>query len=626
MAPLKSTRWLRLFEAFADDLRIKSKEATSTDQRGAKLVMWASQKRALQEIGTGLDNGVHVFNILKSRQLGVTTLTLALVDVFWPAMHPNLIGCLVTDTEKNREINRSMIEAYIDSFPEGYFGGKFSIVKANPRMLQFSNGSRLDLLVAGTRKKSTAWGEGQGYSFAHLTELASYGDAQGLKSLEESFAQENPHRLFVFESTAKGMNHWHRKWKDGQNDITQRSFFIGWWSGDTNRIERKDPRFSQFGNYQPTPEERSKIEQVRVLYDWRVTQEQLAWHRWKQIQAGSEQDLLEQNQPWTAEEAFVEPGYSFFQPKMIGRDLKKLDDDPPVFEGYRYEVGGDFYEFRCIKCDPDLDDLSIVELKVWEDPIEGGKYAIGFDPAFGRNEHKDGHAIVVLRCFADRVVQVAEYRTSEPEVKYAAWVAFHLCAAYRDCMINVEIMGPGELVMTEFRHLKQLIGAEMNFQRTIDRNWLDAAAQARWFLFNREDSFGSGFAMNYKSTAQDKERMLYSMRGVYSAGEITIYSVKLLHEMLNVINNDGRIGAPDSDDEDKKDDRVFALGLALLAWTKWIRAEMISSGQTYETVMREQDGATSKVERSVNSLVRRFLARGDEEPEPVKTWRDEYHL
>ena len=27
-------------------------------------------------------------------------------------------------------------------------------------MMQFSNGSRLDLLVAGTKKKSIAWGEG----------------------------------------------------------------------------------------------------------------------------------------------------------------------------------------------------------------------------------------------------------------------------------------------------------------------------------------------------------------------------------------------------------------------------------------------------------------------------------
>lgn len=623
MAPPKSTRWLKLFETFAADLRIKSKEVAGG---AAPLQLWNSQKRFLQEVGAGLDTGIHVFNCLKSRQLGVTTLSLALVDVFWLAMHRDMIGCLVTDTEKNREINRGMIEAYIDSFEPNYFGDNFKIIKANRQMLQFSNGSRLDLLVAGTKKKSIAWGEGQGYSVAHLTELASYGDAQGLKSLEESFAQGNPHRLFVYESTAKGLNHWHRKWTSGLNDLTQKSFFIGWWSGDTNRIERRDPRFSQYGVYPPTTEEKQKIDQVRILYDFRVTQEQLAWHRWKQVQAGSEQDLLEQNQPWTADEAFVMPGYSFFAVRMVAKDMKRVDEEAIIFKGYRYELGADFYDFRLIELDPDVDDIDLVELRIWEEPIDGAKYAIGFDPAFGRNAHKDGHAIVVVRCFADRVMQVAEYRTSEPETRYAAWVAFHLCAAYRDCMINVEIQGPGELVMLEFRHLKQLLGSDMNATRTAERGWTDAAGQARWFLFHREDSFGTGFSANYKSNSHYRERMLHNMRGSYSAGEVHVQSRFLLNEMLNVINNDGDIGAPESVDETKKDDRVFALGLALLAWTSWIRAEMISAGLTYDAVMREESGGSSKVERNVNDLVRRFLARANDEPEPRPTWRDEYNL
>jgi Terminase RNaseH-like domain len=626
MASLKSSKWLRLFETFAADLRIKSKEVNSSDPRGVPLDMWVSQKRFLQEIGSGLDNGIHVFNCLKSRQLGCTTLSLALVDVFWPAMHPNLIGCLVTDNEKNREINRGMIEGYIDSFPAGYFGEAFKIVKANRTMLQFSNGSRLDFLVAGTKKKSISWAEGQGYAYAHLTEISKYGDPQGLKSLEESFAQTNPHRLYVYESTANGMNHWHEKWTAGVKDITQRSFFIGWWSGDNNRLERKSALFAQYGSYPATAEERAKIEQVRILYEWKVTQEQLAWYRWKQVQASSEQDLLEQNNPWTADEAFVEPGYSFFNARLIGKDLKRLHEEIPLYKGYRYEVGATFYDFRCIALDPDLDDVSTVELKMWEEPVEGARYAIGFDPAYGRNEHKDGHAIVVLRCFADRVIQVAEYRTSEPETRYAAWVAFHICAIYRDCMINVEILGPGELVMTEFRHLREYLSAEMNVHRTTERDWTDAFGHARWFLYHREDSFGAGFAANYQSNQNSRERMLYSMRGVYSAGEVVLQSEYLLREMLNVLVVDGHIGAPESSDESKKDDRVFALGLALLSWTKWIRSEMIASGQTYEVVMREQDGSTSIAERSINSLVRRFMSLADEEPEPEKTWRDEYHL
>ncbi len=106
MAP-RAKKWLKLLEDFVAELRIKSKESVSDDERGSKLEMWESQRRFLQTVGQGLDDGVHSFNALKSRQLGVTTISLA-IDVFWLAVHPNLIGCLVTDTEKNREVDRSI--------------------------------------------------------------------------------------------------------------------------------------------------------------------------------------------------------------------------------------------------------------------------------------------------------------------------------------------------------------------------------------------------------------------------------------------------------------------------------------------------------------------------------------
>ena len=623
MPALRSSRWLKAFETFAKDLRVKSKEQLSPGEYGVPLKMWMSQRRFLEEVGNGLDNGIHSFNCLKSRQLGCTTLSVALVDVFWPAMHPGIIGCLVTDTEKNRELNRAMIESYISSFPDGYFGDKFSIIRSNRQMLQFSNGSRLDLLVAGTKKKSIAWGEGQGYAFAHLTELASYGDVEGLKSLEEAFAQSNPHRLFVRESTAKGFNHWRTRWKTGQDSLTERSFFIGWWSGDTNAIGRNDARFQEYGLQPPTREEREKIAKVKHLYDHKITQEQLAWIRWKEAEAGTEQGLLEQNQPWDEDEAFVLTGYSFFQVRTVLNDLKALVEKPPIFKGYRYLVEGDFYAFKLIALDPNVDSVNDVELKVWEEPIDGAKYAIGFDPAYGRNEHKDGSAIVVLRCFADRCVQVAEYRSSAVEPRHAAWVAFHICAAYRDCMINVELEGPGRLVMTEFDHLRQLLAAEMNLQRTEERGWTDAAANARWFLHHREDSFGSGFAANYQSTARYKEEMLYKLKGSYVCKELHIKSMALLGEMKNVIvDANGIIGAPESTEEDKKDDRVFALGLANLAWISWIKKEMIAQGLTYDAVMSAEQGNTELATQGLNSLVYRFLAKADEPVEKEPSWRE----
>jgi len=628
----RANRWLKLFEQFAEDLRIKSKEAVTQDERGAKMELWDSQRRFLREVGSGLDNDIHTFRCLKSRQLGVTTISLALVDVFWPAMHPNMIGCLVTDTEKNREANRGLIEAYIESFPDGYFGEQFKIVKSNRQMMQFSNGSRLDLLVAGTKKKGTSWGEGVGYAFAHLTETSAYGDVEGLKSLEEGFAQSNPHRLFVYESTAKGYNHWRTAWMEGLNSQTDRSFFIGWWSNPLNVIKRHDPRFSTFGLYRPTGAEEALIKQVRELYQHQITPEQLAWIRWRESKAGAEQGLLEQNQPWTAEQAFVQTGYSFFQVRMLGADIKALTDDQPEFGGYRYNVDGDFFNFTMTALDPSVDDVDDVELKIFEEPVEGGQYVIGCDPAYGRNDHKDHHAIEVFRCYADRMVQVAEYVTCDVEAKHCAWVLFHLCAAYRNSMTNVELGGPGRLIMAEFDHLRQLIGAEMNQAKTAARGWEDAFGQARWYLYHKIDSPGGGYMANFETNWKTKMELLHGYRGCYVSREIGIRSLRLLREMSKVVvDEDGIIGAPESRDEDCKDDTVFATALAHRAWTDWVRKAMIAQGLTYDVVMKAENGTETKEQTVVNSIVRNFLLTMEQrseaanEPAPPK-WKSDMGL
>jgi hypothetical protein len=624
---LKSTKWLRLFEQFIADIRIQSKEELSPDGRGAPLKLWESQRRYLREVGNGLDNGIHSFNCLKSRQLGATTVSLA-IDVFWLAMHPGIRGCVVTDDEKKRDENRGLIVSYVDSFPSGYFGEHFAIRRGgNSRTrLEFTNGSRLAFLVAGTRDKGTSWAEGSGYALLHATELANYGSPEGFKSLEEGLAQSNPHRLFMRESTAKGYNHWHTRWTAGLNDLTERSFFVGWWSCELNRIERKDPRYIEFGLHSPTSEERELMELVRIQYQWKITPEQIAWIRWKQAKAGNEQGLLEENQPWLPSQAFQLTGYSFFPVRQVSKELEKLVGDPPVFSGYRYENSGDFFSFRMIALDPDVDDASSVELKVWEEPVEGGKYVIGFDPAYGRSPDGDGNAIVVLRCYADRVVQVAEYRTREVDIKYASWVCFHLGSAYRDAMVNVEINGCGALVMSEFDHLRQLLASELRGQQVRDRGWEDAGAQVRWFLYHRADSFGSGYQANYMASFRTRQIMLYGMRGEYDAGHLVIRSGAMLLEMRNMVVVDDRIGAPDNPDDDKKDDRVFALGLAILCWTNWLRAEMIQSGLTYEFVTEQERVDRRPDEKRVNSLVARFMARAGEEPEPEADWRESFGL
>lgn len=610
----KPSRWISLFQEFAKDARISSKEINTADDRGSPLILWESQRRFLHEVATGLDLGQHNFICLKSRQLGVTTVSL-LIDCFWLAMHHNLTMALVTDTEKNRDANRMTLRRYINSFPEGYFGDDFYIIKGgdNRQFMAFSNGSRIDFLVAGTKNKGTSWGEGVGYAAAHMTEVAAYGNSDGLKSFEEAFAQNNPHRLFIKESTAKSFNHFRTDWIDAQNNPeTVRSFFLGWWSGDTNRIERSDPRFLRYGLYPADADERERIAKVAALYNWKITPEQLAWARWRSESDG-DTEILRQNQPWTADEAFVQSGYSFFNTRTISQDIQAVDqavvaEDPFYFyRGYRYELGNSFFDVKLEPVSAEQREHTEIELRVWDEPVEGAKYVIGCDTAFGRNEHKDRQCISVWRCFADKLLQVAEYATSHVEPKHCAWVLAHLAGTYRDCLVNIEVNGPGRMLLQEWDTLRGMLKSELYAERVRSLEWEDALGWARWYLYHRPDSIGAGYAFGFETSWRNKQEIMYQMKGEYVTRGLILRSMPLLKEMAIVVVDGSEIGAPESRDEDSKDDRVFASALAIRTWIDWRRREMLASGESYEVVTARESGESTPMVNTMNSMVLRFF-------------------
>lgn len=641
MSAKKPSKWLKLFEEFIQDLRISSKEVSSADERGTKLVLWDSQHRFLQGLADGLDQGIRIFICLKSRQLGITTVSLA-IDCFWMAMNPNTIGALVCDTEKNRDVNRATIKRYIASFPQGYFGDQFNLVTDNRTQLIFSNGSRLDLLVAGTKKKSSAWGEGVGYSYCHLTEIGSFGDSKGLASFEESFAQKNPNRLFIYESTAKGLNHWWAKWLAAKDrPFDQKPIFIGWWSSPMNSIERSDPRYEQY-SFAPNAEERELINAVAELYAHRVTREQLAWIRWKEsnVDLSEDADMFEQNQPWTEQQAFVTTGYSFFQTRLISKLMKEIDEAPIkeasegiqndyIFAGYYYEIGNSFFEMKLIKVE-DQEDIDRVELKIWEEPVEGARYTLGCDPAWGRSALKDRSAICVWRCFSDCIVQVAEYASHDVDVKQFAWIIAHLAGAYEDCNMNVEITGPGRMIITEWEHLQAQLHSEFYQNAVRDKNWEWALGQARFYLYHRSDSVGGkGYAKNFEMTWRTKREVMFQYRGAFMTKELRIRSRYLLEEMSNVVQDGDDISAPQTRDGGGKDDRVIAAALGCRAWIDWRRPEMLAYGLSYDRVMDDERGTSTLQAKTYNGLVARFLNYSRqlaENPPEEEDWRSQRGL
>jgi len=399
-------------------------------------------------------------------------------------------------------------------------------------------------------------------------------------------AEQHPNRLYMFESTAFGFNHYYQMWCRARDDeLTQRHFFIGWWAKEIYRIEKTDARYPVYMQDKPTDEEREKAAIVERSYGRVVSPEQLAWYRFREETRSADVASMAQEFPWHEEEAFVETGNHFFPAKRLGEDLRLvMEPGRIIFKGYRYTIGEHFTTTNLDILELDsVQHAAHAELRVWAPPMPKGRYVIGVDPAYGRNDWKDRHAIEVYRCYADRLVQVAEYATPEPETYQIVWVLAHLASQYKDCLINIEVGGPGAAVMTGLKQLKAQLRAlaSMKGEPGIPKDFMRALEGARWYLYHRPDTLGmSGFAKGWKTNADNKLQIMNEMRDSYFLKRLVVYSGPLLAEMKTIIQDGAEIAAAGKG----KDDRVFATCFAHKAWTEWVQQSMIADGLTWQRI------------------------------------------
>ena len=228
------------FYKFCNQLKIETKE------QGLRKMdnLLGTQTYVMNEIDKGLKQGIHFYVILKGRQLGITTISLAL-DLYWHYIHNGLNGTLVTDTEEKRDMFRGTLGGYMDGLPKEY---KIPVLTHNRNSLSLKNRSRIFYQVAGLRAKGSL-GRGKGITFLHGTETSSWGDEEGLASLLASLAETNPKRLYIFESTARGFNMFHDMYVEAKKARSQIAIFCGWWR---NELYMADPNLSLIHISEPT--------------------------------------------------------------------------------------------------------------------------------------------------------------------------------------------------------------------------------------------------------------------------------------------------------------------------------------------------------------------------------------
>lgn len=575
MARLTETKnWLPTFRYFLSLLTITSKEAT----KPGPITLYTAQNMFLEELDNGLQNNIHFFVNLKARQLGISTVMLAL-DIFWLYMNPGLQGALIADTEANKETFRTTITEMLDSLPKGF---RIPVKTHNRVALQLANGSRLQYIQAG-KGKNSGLGRSRGLSFCHCSETSSWGDPKGLDSLVDALATENPDRLFVFESTALGLNLFKDLYDDAvEAEFSKRAFFIGWWAKELYRFSQDDPQFGKWWGAYPqlTAYEQDVTDKVTLAYNFEITPEQWAWYRDRAGQR-SEQSMMEEF-PSLPMEAWQATGNAFFNEKRITADINYIQMHQIGFKGYRYEMGDNFLK---MKMHP-AEDLDGLHLRVWEPPKRDGVYVMGVDPAYGSSEESDRAVISVWRCFADKVVQVAEYATTDTTTQHCAWVLAHLAGEYRDIMINLELQGGGDQIMSEIKHLKQSVHYGNLSEQARSLKLEEVLDSARWFMWRKVDNIGGmTSAYNFKLNQSLKYSAVNRYRDAYNMEVAVVRSIKLLDEMMTLVQDGDKLGAKGRN----KDDRLMAAVFAIYAFREWRQAPLMANQRTFSREMAEQN-------------------------------------
>lgn len=554
------------FEKFCSRLLIDSKEL------GQIPLKWlGTQRYFVEEIAKGMAQGVHNFIILKGRQEGISTISLAL-NLYWLFSHKGLQGALVTDSDDNKTKFRSTLSMYMRSLPVAF---RIGTETHNRSELILKNRSRLGYFVAG-KKKGSDLGRASSANFLHATECSSWGDEDGLSSLVSTLAETNPSRLYLWESTAKGYNLWYEMYETAKKAVTQRAVFIGWWRNELYQLQPNTPEYKTYWDGAPTSEERVWLAEIMELYNVSLTDRHLAWWRWKLAEDIKDESTMMQEYPPTEQYAFQLTGSRFFSTERVNRMYQYALTQQPV-QFNRYKFGMHFEQTEFIQT---LEGAK--ELTIWELPDPNGVYVISGDPAYGSSEWADEFAIQVLRVFSDRVVQVAEYGTTDITEAQFAWIVAHLAGSYGGqrgkCMVILEMQGPGGAVFNELQNLKRYAG-----QRTAQTNDIyNVIAMQRDYLWRKPDSVFGGLSYQWQTNSKEKLRMMSTHRSYFERDMIIVNSPECAAQHRNIRRDGDKIGGEGR----AKDDRVISLGIGVIAWNDYLKRELEAENRTYASEMR----------------------------------------
>lgn len=410
-----------------------------------------AQKIVLELIKKDVEAGKPLrYLILKARQMGISTLTEALI-FHDTSTHENKNALIIAHEEAASQNLFAMSKLYYENLPD--------LIRpmrrySNGKVLSFENPDNDESVRAknpGLRSKISIATAGSGevgrsstIHNLHVSELAFFPDARTTMLGLMQAVPDQPNTFVALESTANGVgDFFHDMWQKaerGENEFTP--IFLPWFIQDEyKRLFRSDAEKAQFIEEVNTTS-LSQTGDTLHTYEYELkekhglTYEQLNWRKYTiQNKCQGDEILFMQEYPSTAEESFISSG----RPKFNIRSLRKYQTitKEPIRRGYLVEREGVIHFMD--------DDKGYVS--IWREPNEGESYAIGADVAQGLSSGDFSSAIVGNHEFD----QVAMWHGHiDPDLFGKELVK--LAKYYNDAYLGVENNNHGLTTLTAIRN------------------------------------------------------------------------------------------------------------------------------------------------------------------------------
>jgi len=353
--------------------------------------------------------------ILKARQLGISTMTEAIITGL-TMTHYDKHALIVGHTPESTQKIFSMAKLYHDTLPAvlqpmvKYSNSKtltFENPSHDPKEIQSNPGLRSSIKVA--LAGSAGIGRGSTYNYMHLSELAFWDEHEGL-TIEDQLTgllqtlPINGRSVLVIESTANGFNYFKKLWDRsvaGESGFIP--LFIPWY-------EMKEYR-RPYRAEQLTPEE------IEVRHRFNLDFEQIMWRRYAiETLCGGSVEQFHQEYPSYPEEAFLTTGNPVFNTDLVYARLQKVVSPKRIgnFDGLKFieDAGG--------------------AIKIWEDPVPGRAYAIGADTAGDGSDYFRAYVM-------DKSLHQVASLTMRSDEGFFEKQLYQLGMYYNEAMIGVEV-------------------------------------------------------------------------------------------------------------------------------------------------------------------------------------------